>query len=106
VQVGGMPRHPNRIAWIEQLLIQLDHGSIAEPMRTALLLDAIARTFAVLARSASTVEPPPAWLTDVIAQRHPRLARELTRNWTDVDDELDRAVDTVLLGSERTSPTP
>lgn len=103
VPVGGMPRHPNRIAWIDQLLIQLDHASTPDPMRTALLLDGIARAFAVLARAAATTEPPPHWLTDVIAQRHPRVSRELTRDWNDIDDELDRAVETILTGSEQRS---
>jgi hypothetical protein len=96
----------HRIAWIEQLLIELDLGPIADPMRTALLLDSIARTFSVLARSAALVKPPPAWLAEVIARRHPRFSREMRRSWTAVDSELDRAVETVLLGAERASAAP
>jgi AcrR family transcriptional regulator len=97
VQVKGMPRHPNRLNWMNTLLLNLDRGAVRDPMHIALLLDSLARAFASLSPS-STHESPqlPTWLSSAVRDRFPRLARELNRDWADVEVELTRAVETVL----------
>jgi AcrR family transcriptional regulator len=101
VPIGGMPRYPNRVAWIDQVLVELDRGPVTDPMRAALLLDAIARTFALLDRRQADTEPPPAWILRAVTERHPRLGQELNRDWTDLDQELSHSIDIVLLASNR-----
>lgn len=102
VQVSGAPRLPNRLGWIEALLVVLDGGDLADPMHVALLLDSLARAFSAIAPGAGAEAAVPApWLAAAVAERFPRLARELGRDWTDVEPELSRAVDTVLQGAER-----
>lgn len=101
VPIGGMPRFPNRVAWIDQLLVELDHGQVADPMRVALLLDGIARTFALLGRRQADEEPPPAWLLRAVTERHPRLGQELNRDWSDLDQELTNSIDVVLSAPDR-----
>jgi AcrR family transcriptional regulator len=103
VPLAGMPRHPQRLGWMEALLRALDRGPIGDPMHTALLLDAVTRSFALLARPVSRRDAPPPWLLEAAAARYPRLARELQRDWSDIEDELTEAIRTVLLGSERMS---
>jgi AcrR family transcriptional regulator len=98
VRTSGMPRHPQRLGWIDVLLRQLDRGCVSDPMNTALLLDAVARTFGLLARPPSGAVTPQAWLLDATAARYPRLARELDRDWTNIEDEFTEAVRTVLRG--------
>jgi len=88
---------------MEALLRQLDRRPISDPMHTALLLDAVTRSFTLLARPVSRRDAPPPWLLEVAAARFPRLARELQRDWTNIEEELTAAIRTVLLGSERTS---
>ena len=101
VPIGGMPRYPNRVAWIDQLLVELDRGLVTDPMRAALLLDAIARTFALLDRRQADEDPPPAWILRAVTERHPRLGQELNRDWTDLDQEFTRSIDIVLSASTR-----
>jgi hypothetical protein len=96
------------MAWLESLLNELDGGPIDEPMRLALILDGLARAFALIHTEPAS---QPGWLVDAITQRYPRVAAELDRDWTDVDDELAHAVDIVLTGAEqlhhkRSSPRP
>lgn len=105
VRVSGMPRYPQRLGWMDVLLRELDHTRVADPMQTALLLDGIARTFSLLAATPIEGTAPPAWLLDVAATRYPRLARELGRDWTNLDDEFSRAVDTLLRGALAATPT-
>lgn len=100
-----MPRYPQRLAWLDALLRQLDRGSVRDPLHTALLLDAVTRSFALLARPASRGDAPPPWLLEEVAARYPRLARELHRDWTNIEDELAAALRTVLLGSQRAART-
>ncbi|HEY9293238.1 MAG TPA: TetR/AcrR family transcriptional regulator [Microlunatus sp.] len=100
VQIAGAPSHPSAMAWLDLLLRELDQSPTDDPMRLAVLLDGLARAFALIDVT-SNPTPPPEWLSQAIADRFPRLANELERNWTDVDDELAHAVDTVLTGSER-----
>jgi AcrR family transcriptional regulator len=104
VRVSGMPRYPHRLAWVDLLLRELDHASIADPMHSALLLDGIARTFSLLAGSSQHTAPAPGWLIEAAATRFPRLARELGRDWTNLDNEFTSAVDTVLHGVEGRTP--
>ncbi|WP_448005198.1 TetR/AcrR family transcriptional regulator [Agromyces bauzanensis] len=102
VQVSGLPRYPNRLAWIESLLVVLDRGGLADPMHVALLLESLARAFSAIAPGdAAAASAPAPWLAGAVAERFPRLARELDRDWGDVEPELLRAVDTVLRGAER-----
>jgi len=97
VRVGGMPLHPGRLQWLESLLLALDRGPLADPMHTALLLDSLARAFAALeASSAADDGHPPDWLMAAVVDRFPRFAGELGRDWSDVEAELDLAVQTVL----------
>ena len=49
-------------------------------------------------------EPPPLWLAEAIGRRHPRLAAELARDWSDTEDELRAAVDVVLRGVAAQEP--
>lgn len=95
VQPSGPPRFPYRIAWIEVLLEALLDGPVGEPMHVALLLDSVARTFARIPRESADM---PAWMPDAISDRYPLFARELARDWTDVDDGFAAAVATVLRG--------
>lgn len=99
-QTGGMPHRPSTLAWIELLLRELDHSPVEDPMRLALLLDGLARTFALITGPTHTSPPPPGWLLSTITERHPRFAAELDRDWSDIDAELAHALDTVLTGAE------
>jgi AcrR family transcriptional regulator len=100
VQVAGLPRHPNRLGWMDALLVELDRGRVSDPMHVALLLDSVARAFSAIVPDAGDGGPAPApWFTAALATRYPRLARELGRDWGDVEHELSRAVDTVLRGA-------
>jgi AcrR family transcriptional regulator len=108
VQPRGAPRHPNRVAWIDALLADLADGPVVAPLVTALILDSMARTFAPFAVSTEP-EPLPNWLIEVVAARHPRYARELSRDWTGLDDDFSAAVRTVLDGASvkhTSSPHP
>jgi AcrR family transcriptional regulator len=100
VQVAGMPLYPQRLGWMEALLCELDRGQVRDPIRIALLLDGVTRSFALLARPADHAAPP-SWVVEAAAARYPRLAQELARDWTDIEGELDIAVRTVLAGAER-----
>ena len=95
-----MPRYPQRLAWIDLLLRELDRGSVPDPMHTALLLDGLAHTFALLTGPANRPAAPPTWLLEAAASRYPRLAQELDRDWTDIEEEFTKAVTTVLRGAE------
>jgi AcrR family transcriptional regulator len=106
VHVAGMPLYPQRLGWMETLLCELDRGPVSDPMRVALLLDGLTRSFALLARPADDATPP-SWVVEAAAARYPRLAHEFTRNWTNIEGELAPAVRTVLAGAERpTDPSP
>ncbi len=97
--VSGMPLYPQRLGWMEVLLRELDRGQVDDPMRVALLLDGLTRSFALLARQDGEGEPPPAWVLEAVTRRYPRLAQEISRDWTDIADELAPAVRTVLAGA-------
>ena len=98
VQVAGPPAYPASLAWLDLLLTELDHSPVRDPMRLALILDGLARAFALVG---ATDEPatPPRSVVEAIGERYPRAAVELHRDWGDVDDELANAVDTVLAGT-------
>lgn len=101
VHVTGLPRYPNRLAWMEALLVVLDRSGLADPMHVALLLESLARAFSAIAPGEAEASAPAPWLAGAVAERYPRLARELDRDWGDVEPELARAVDTVLRGADR-----
>lgn len=101
VHVTGLPRYPNRLAWMEELLVLLDRGRIADPMHVALLLESLARAFSSIAPGETEASAPAPWLVEAVAERYPRLAQELDRDWGDVEPELARAVETVLRGAGR-----
>jgi AcrR family transcriptional regulator len=102
VQMSGAPLYPQRLGWMETLLSELDRGPIDDPMRIALLLDGLTRSFALLARPVSDATPP-SWLVEAAVAKYPRLAHELTRNWSDIEGELVPAVRIVLAGAERST---
>lgn len=102
LQPSGAPRHPNRVAWIDAILADLADGQVAAPLLVALILDSLARTFAPFAVS-SAPDPLPAWLEDLIAERHPRFAGELTRDWGGLDDDFRAAVRVVIDGAAVTT---
>lgn len=104
VQIGGMPRYPSALAWIELLLRELDQAPVRDPLRLALLLDGLARTFALI--TSATPSAPPGWLRSAIAEHYPRLTTELDRDWNDIENELTHAVDTVLTGAEHLHTRP
>ena len=105
VQVAGLPRYPNRLGWIETLLEVLQGGGLADAMHVALLLESLARAFAaIVPGDDSGAAAPSPWLAGAIADRFPRLSRELGRDLADVGDELARAVDTVLSGATLSRP--
>ena len=105
VQVAGLPRYPNRLGWIEALLGCLQRSGLADAMHVALLLESLARAFVAIVPVADDREPASApWLAAAIAERFPRLHRELGRDLHDVDNELARAVETVLSGAKRIEP--
>lgn len=102
VRVTGVPRRPSLYAWTDALVGSLDDAPAGlDRMRLALLLDAVVRGLAVVGGGD---EPPPLWLAEAIGRRHPRLAAELARDWSDTEDELRAAVDVVLRGVAAQEP--
>ncbi|WP_157044012.1 hypothetical protein [Nostocoides australiense] len=84
---AGVPLRPSVYAWTEALLLALAGAPTGiDEMRLAMLLDAVVRGYAAVGQSDS---PPPAWLGPALAERFPRLAGELGRDFSDLDAELD-----------------
>ena len=93
---AGVPLRPSVYAWTEALLLALAGAPTGiDEMRLAMLLDAVVRGYAAVGQSDS---PPPAWLGPALAERFPRLAGELGRDFSDLDAELDHAVSVILRG--------
>lgn len=106
VRVSGRPVYPQRLGWLNSVLCELDRGRVSDPLRIALLLDGLTRSFALLTRRGDDVAPP-AWVIEAAAERYPRLAREFSQTWTEIEDELAPAVAIVLAGAQRvTGPSP
>ncbi|MFN8031503.1 MAG: helix-turn-helix domain-containing protein [Dermatophilaceae bacterium] len=95
IQPAGQPRHPSLYAWLDALVTTVAHEPGIDGMRLGLLLDALVRAFAGLRAPAAA---PPAWLGPALAARHPALAGQLGRDWSDIDAEFDAALDVVLRG--------
>lgn len=92
-----LPRQPHQLAWLEQLLDVLAEATVPDPAHTAVVLDGLARSFS---RITGVLEspPPPPWLSEVIAERYPRVAHELSRARR-LDEEFGVAVAAVLRGA-------
>lgn len=97
VRPERMPCQPRVYAWIDALVGALDAGPVADPLRLALLLDSLVRSYMALARNLND-SPPPAWLGEALATRFPRLTRTGDQGAADARAELDFAVDAVLRG--------
>ncbi|MFD5224229.1 TetR/AcrR family transcriptional regulator [Microbacterium sp. NPDC058342] len=97
VAPAGMPTQPSAYAWIDALVAAIAADAPAEPLRIALLLDSLIRTYAALERGL-TGAPPPAWLGEAVAERFPRLGGVEQQNVADARAELAFAVDAVLRG--------
>lgn len=98
VRPQRMPTQPRAYAWIDAL-VQAVEGHSDDPLRVALLLDSLVRSYASLDASLRDAEPVP-WLGAAVAERYPRLATASTRDVSDARAELDYAVDAVLRGLE------
>lgn len=92
-----MPTQPRAYAWIDALVLAIRTDVDVDPLRLALLLDSLIRSYASLRRTV-TQSTPPAWLGDAISGRFPSLASAAERDTTDSRAELDFAVDVVLRG--------
>jgi AcrR family transcriptional regulator len=81
VKPTGMPRYPNGLHWIDNLLTILDQSPLTDSMNLLLLLNVMVRGYASLHQTVSPAEHfIPAWMPASIAERFPRLARELGRD--------------------------
>ena len=92
-----MPTQPHAYAWIDTLVEAVTPQADVDPLRLALLLDSLVRTYASLEVSlkGATVTP---WLADAVAARYPRLVAAAGQDVSDARRELDFAVETVLRG--------
>lgn len=96
IQAVGTPRRPSVYAWLEAMVLALE-GEEIDAVRLALILDAVVRG---LSSQGADPAPPPFWLGDSVRAHYPRLAAELTRDWSDSAGELERALDVVLAGAQ------
>lgn len=96
IQPVGTPRRPSVYAWLEAIVVALEDEDI-DAVRLALVLDAVVRG---LSSQGADPAPPPFWLGDSVRAHYPRLAAELTRDWSDSAGELERALDVVLAGAQ------
>lgn len=97
VRPTRMPTQPRAYAWIDALVGAVERDIDAEPLRFALLLDSVVRTYATLERTV-TQSAPPSWLGAAIATRFPRLALAGEQDTSDARDELGFAVEAILQG--------
>jgi len=91
-----MPTAPRAYAWIDALVAAVEGRTTADPLRLALLLDGLVRSYAALGANAG--DAAPAWLQDAVADRFPRLAAGTARAEPSPRDELAYAVGVVLDG--------
>lgn len=92
-----MPCQPRVYAWIDALVGAVGAEPKVDPLRLALLLDSLVRSYMTLERNLTDAVPP-AWLADALAARFPRLTRAGSGAAADARSELDFAVDAVLRG--------
>lgn len=97
VRPTRMPTQPRAYAWLERLVEAIRNDIAADPLRVALLLDSLIRTYASLSTSMAH-DSPPAWLGDAIVERFPLLGGASEQDTSDAHAELDFAVDAVLRG--------
>jgi AcrR family transcriptional regulator len=104
VRPTGVPRTPNALAWIESFLVAVEGAAdIADPMSASLFVQGVVRMYAEMLGSvqrsdADDVAELAARLSRYAAGRFPRLAQTVRRDWSNVVDEFEFAIDTVLRG--------
>jgi hypothetical protein len=112
VKPTGPPRCPNGLHWADSLLTILDSSPLTDPMNLLLLLNVMVRGYASLQQTVSpAAQSMPAWLPESIAERFPRLARELGREpggiekefWAAFDRLMDPLIDTPPLAGKKAS---
>ncbi|MCX7521061.1 helix-turn-helix domain containing protein [Microbacterium sp. STN6] len=92
-----MPTQPHVYAWIDALVGAIGADTEVDPLRLALLLDSLVRTYMTLERNLSDAAPP-AWLGEALSARFPRLAHAGRADAADARAELEFAVDAALRG--------
>lgn len=97
VRPSRMPTQPRAYAWIDTLVRSIRDDVNADPLRVALLLDSLTRTYASLSASVDQAAAPQ-WLGEAIAERYPGLSDAARQDTTDSRAELDFAVEAVLRG--------
>jgi len=96
VRPTSMPCQPRAYAWIDALVAAVAGRAAVDPLRLALLLDSLVRTYAALERGLTGEVRE--WLGGAVAARFPRLAEVPDQDVSDARDELRFAVDAVLRG--------
>lgn len=99
VRPTRMPTQPRAYAWIDTLVRSIRDDVNADPLRVALLLDSLTRSYSTLAATAGQ-SAPPEWLGAAIANRYPAMVDAAGQDTSDSRAELDFAVDAVLRGIE------
>jgi len=97
VRPTRMPTQPRAYAWIDALVGVIEGRIDIEPLRFALLMDSVVRSYASLEASLREARPAP-WLAEAVATRFPRLADAGGQDVSDSRRELDFAVELVLRG--------
>ena len=97
VRPTRMPTQPRAYAWIDTLVRSIRDDVSADPLRVALLLDSLIRTYATLGATAAQFAAPE-WLGGAIADRYPALVDAAGQDTSDSRAELDFAVEAVLRG--------
>lgn len=97
VKPQRMPCQPRVYAWIDALVGAVGADVQVDPLRLALLLDSLIRTYTTLELNMGDMAPA-AWLDDAVASRFPRLSAATRQDVTDTRRELEFAVDAVLTG--------
>ncbi|WP_460524290.1 TetR/AcrR family transcriptional regulator [Humibacter antri] len=102
--VGGRPIADGtvRLSAVEDVSPGSDGGAdsdsaVADPLRLALLLDSLVRSYMALTGNLSDAPPPP-WLAGALSARFPRLTRAGDQDAADARSELNFAVEAVLRG--------
>lgn len=97
VKPKRMPCQPRVYAWIDALVDAVEGEAQVDPLRLALLLDGVIRTYATLEFNLDDTEPT-TWLGRAVAERFPRLAAAPQQDVSDARLELTFAVDAILRG--------
>ncbi|MGF6823648.1 AcrR family transcriptional regulator [Microbacterium sp. ZKA21] len=97
VRPTRMPTQPRAYAWIDALVRSIRDDVHADPLRVALLLDSLIRSYSTLGATAGQ-SAPPEWLGEAIADRYPAMADAAGQDTSDSRAELEFAVEAVLRG--------